>query len=344
LHLYDGLFPQFGRIIPGHEFVGIVQDVGKEISHLKRGDRVVVPYNIACGRCFQCQRGQPTACQVSNPKYSGTKGGTFKDKGAAIFGYTDYFGGVSGGQAEAVRVPFADYGARKIPDHLSDEEVLFLSEILPAGWAAVEWAGVRGGETVVVFGCGPTGLMAMKAAWLHGAERVVGVDVVSYRLKMAQRICQAEAIDASQTDPVDAVIEMTDGRGADLVIDAVGMEAARGMLERVSNLMHLQMGTIKVIHDVFSCVRRGGFVSVLGTYGCEYAAFPLGQWFDKGITVRAGQVPVHNYIDELMKLVAKGKIRTEDIITHPLRLSDVGHAYRIFSAKEDECVKVVLHP
>lgn len=344
LHIYNGLFPQFGRMVMGHEFVGVVIDVGHEIRNLKRGDRVVVPACIACGRCFFCTHQMPVACEESNPEHWGAKGGTFKEKGGAMFGFTNLYGGVAGGQAEAVRVPFADVGPRRIPERLSDDQAIFLSDILPSGWAGVDWAGVKGGETVVVFGCGPVGLMALKAAWLRGAERVIGVDVLPYRLRMAERVCGVETLNPMAVDVADAIIEMTHGRGADVCIDAVGMEAHRGPLERLSNIFHLQMGTISVLKNVLSSVRRGGHVSILGVYGTNYSAFPLGQWFDKGVTIRAGQVPVHVYIDKLIDLLVSRQIRTDDIITHPLNLSDVSHAYGIFADKQDGCVKVVMRP
>ncbi len=344
LHIYNGLFPQFRKQVLGHEFMGIVEEVGSEVKNLKKGDRVVVPFPIACGHCFFCEHDVPTACEESNPQHYGPKGGVFSQKGGGLFGYTDLYGGYDGGQAEAVRVPYADYGPRKVPAHLSDEQALFLTDILPTGWAGVDWANVRGGETVVVFGCGPVGLMAQKAAWVRGAKRVIGVDVLPYRLNMAREVCKSEIINGHEVDAVETIIEMTGGKGADVVIEAVGLEADRKWYDKLSALVHMQRGTIKVFDQCLHAVRRGGVVSVLGVYGTNYDNFPLGAWFDKGVQIKAGQAPVHNYIDHLVNLVQEGIIRTDDIITHKLRLEDVAKGYEIFNKHEDNCVKVIMKP
>lgn len=344
LHIYNGYIPQLRRLVLGHEFMGIVEDVGSEVKKLKKGDRVVVPFPIACGHCFFCNEALPTACENSNPDHYGPKGGVLSQKGGALFGYTDLYGGYSGGQAEAVRVPYADVGPRKVPDVLTDEQVLFLTDILPTGWTGVDKAKVQPGETVAVFGCGPVGLMAQKAAWIKGAKRVIGVDILPYRLNMAREACNSEVIHAGEQDPVDAILSMTHGRGADVCIDAVGLEANRNLLEKVSNVLHVQAGTSKVVGQAFTAVRRGGRVSILGVYATSYDNFPLGQMMDKGLQVWAGQAPVHNYIDELIQMIEGGKIRTDDIITHKLKLKDIAHGYKIFCDKQDSCVKVVLTP
>ena len=344
LHIYNGLFPQLGRQVMGHEFMGIVEEVGPEVRRLRKGDRVVVPFPIACGQCYFCQHHLPVACESSNPRHYGPKGGMLKDKGGGLFGYTDLYGGYEGGQAEAVRVPFADVGPRKVPESLSDEQALFLTDILPTGWTGIDWAAPKGGETVAVFGCGPVGLMAQKSAWARGAGRVIGVDVQPYRLEMAARVARAETINAADGNAAEEIIDRTQGRGADIVVDAVGMEADRNLLEKAAALAHLQRGSSKVLEQCFTAARRGGFVSVLGVYGTTYDNFPLGQWFDKGLRVHAGQAPVHVYIDELIERVANGSLRTDDIITHRLPLQDVARGYRLFNAKEDGCVKVVLQP
>jgi S-(hydroxymethyl)glutathione dehydrogenase/alcohol dehydrogenase len=267
LHLYNGFFPQAKPLVMGHEFMGIVEDVGSEIRNLQRGDRVVVPFPIACGGCFFCAQGLPVQCERSNQKHHGPEGGLFDQKGGALFGYTDLYGGYNGGQAEYVRVPYADVGPRKVPERFSDEEVLFLTDILPTGFSGVEWAGVQGGETVAVFGCGPVGLMAQKCAWVRGAGRVIGLDIEPYRLDMAKRSANAEVINVKEGDPVEAIRAMTDGRGADVCIDAVGMEAERSLLDKAKNVLHMQMGTINVLKMCFSAARRGGAVSILGVYG-----------------------------------------------------------------------------
>jgi S-(hydroxymethyl)glutathione dehydrogenase/alcohol dehydrogenase len=344
LHIYNGYFPQPKKLVMGHEFMGIVEEVGSEVKNLKRGDRVVVPFPIACGRCFFCEHGLPPHCENSNPNHYGPEGGLISQKGGGLYGYTDLYGGYSGGQAEFVRVPFADYGPRKVPDKLNDEQALFLTDIFPTGWSAVDWAQVRGGETVAVFGCGPVGIMAQKAAWLRGAMRVIGVDIVQYRLDMAQKAANSETINAREMDPVEMIREMTHGRGADVCIDAVGMEADHNILQRVTNVLHLQVGSIKAMTQCFSAVRRGGSVSVVGVYGTPYDNFPVGQIFDKGIRFATGQALVHKYIDELIKYVQEGKVTLDDIITHRFSLDDAAKGYQIFNRKEDGCVKVVLKP
>jgi S-(hydroxymethyl)glutathione dehydrogenase / alcohol dehydrogenase len=344
LHLYNGFFPQAKPLVMGHEFMGIVEDVGSEIRDLQRGDRVVVPFPIACGGCFFCAQGLPVQCERSNQKHYGPEGDLFDQKGGALFGYTDLYGGYNGGQAEYVRVPYADVGPRKVPERFSDEEVLFLTDILPTGFSGVEWAGVQGGETVAVFGCGPVGLMAQKCAWVRSAGRVIGLDIEPYRLDMAKRSANAEVINVKEGDPVEAIRAMTDGRGADVCIDAVGMEAERSLLDKAKNVLHMQMGTINVLKMCFSAARRGGAVSILGVYGMPYDNFPIGQIFDKGLKIYAGQALVHRYIDELISWLEKDRIRLNDIITHRLPLAEAPHGYEIFNEKKENCVKIVLSP
>lgn len=344
LHIYNGLFPQLRNMVLGHEMMGIVEEVGSKVKNLKNGDRVVVPFPIACGSCWFCEHQWPTHCENSNEKNYGPEGGLLSQKGAGLFGYTDLYGGYDGGQAEYARIPFATFGPRKVPEGLTDEQVLFLTDIFPTGWAAIDKANLQGGETVAVFGCGPVGIMAQKAAWIRGASRVIGIDLLDYRLEIAKKSAGSEVINLKEVDPVEAIREMTHGRGADVVVDAVGMEANRNILDKASNLVHLQMGTINCIKQCFSAVRRGGKISVVGVYGTSYDNFPLGQFFEKGITLWAGQAPVHNYIDELVSLVRDKKVFLDDIITHKLPLSEAPNAYHLFNAKEDNCLKVVLKP
>lgn len=344
LHIYNGMFPQPRNMVLGHEFMGIVEDIGSGISNLKKGDRVVVPFPIACGHCHFCDMDLHTHCENSNPEHYGPEGGLMKGKGGALFGYTDLYGGYDGGQAEYVRVPYANIGPRKVPDGLTDEQVLFLTDIFPTGWSAVEWAQMKGGETVVVFGCGPVGLMAMKSAWLHGAARVIGVDIQQYRLDMAKRSANVETINAKEVDAIEVIREMTGGYGADVCIDAVGMEASRSFVEKAMNVIQMEKGTMKVLEHCFDAVRRGGTVTVMGVYGSPYDNFPLYQMFDKGIKVMGGQAWPHKYIDHLMMLVQEGKVKLDDIITHTVSLSDAGKMYDIFNKKEDNCVKVILKP
>ena len=344
LHIYNGFLPQTKPMVMGHEFMGIVEEVGTGVSTLKRGDRVVVPFPIACGACFFCGHGLPGHCENSNPKKYGPEGGLLDQKGGALFGYTDLYGGYSGGQAQYVRVPYANFGPRKVRDDFSDEQVLFLTDIFPTGFSGIEWANLQGGETVAVFGCGPVGLMAQKCAWVKGAGRVIGIDIEPYRLAKAAAVARAETIDASKFDPIEVIRSMTQGRGADVCVDAVGMEADRNLMDKLSNIIHAQAGSIKVLKTACSAVRRGGTVSILGVYGIPYDAFPLGQVFDKAISIRCGQAPVQRYIDELIKWIEEGRIRLDDIITHRLPLAEAPHGYKIFCDKLEDCVKVVLTP
>lgn len=344
LHIYNGLFPQTRPQTLGHEFMGVIEDVGAEVKKFRPGDRVVVPSAIGCGACWFCQRQLVPACERSNPEYYGPEGGVLKEKGGGLYGSTDLYGGYAGGQAEAVRVAQVDFNARAAKEGLDDEEVLFLSDIFPAGWSAIDWARLKGGETVAVFGCGPVGIMAQKAAWLKGAGRVIGVDIQDYRLRLAAEAGRCQPINAANDDAVKAIREETDGRGADVVVDAVGMAADRNVMEKLSAAVHMQRGTMKVLAAAVSAVRRGGVVSIVGVYGTGYDNFPLGQMFDKGIALRMGQSHAHKYIDALMQLVEQRKVDLRDIVTHRLPLSDGPRAYRMLCDKENECLKVVLKP
>lgn len=347
LHIYNGFLPQVKPMILGHEFMGIVEEVGEGVTKLQRGDRVVVPFPIACGGCFFCKHDLPGHCENSNPEKYGPEGGLLDEKGGALFGYTELYGGYDGGQAEYVRVPYANNGPRKVQSDLSDEQLLFLTDILPTGYAGIDWAQPQGGETVAVFGCGPVGLMAQKVAWQKGASRVIGIDIQPYRLEAARRAAKSETLNAAElkdTEVVQAIRDMTDGRGADICVDAVGMECDRNLLDKLSNVIHAQVGSIKALKTAISAVRRGGWVTVLGVYGVPYDNFPLGQIFDKGISMRFGQSTPQRDIDELLKWVEEGKIQLDDIISHRLPLEDAPHAYDIFNNKEDGCVKVVLKP
>ncbi|MBS1618745.1 MAG: glutathione-dependent formaldehyde dehydrogenase [Bacteroidetes bacterium] len=344
LHIYNGFIPQKRPFVMGHEFMGIVEEVGAGVKNLKRGDRVVVPFPISCGQCWFCEHHEPGHCMNSNDNY-GPEGGLLEEKGGALFGYTDLYGGYNGGQAEYVRVPYADEGPRKISDALSDEQVLFLTDIFPTGYTGVVKAGIQPGDTVAIFGSGPVGLMAQKCAWLMGAGRVIALDYLDYRLDMARRVNNVDTINVTdEKEAIEKVRSMTGGRGADICIDAVGMEAKRSVLEKAANIIQGEMGSINALKMCCSAVRRGGKISVLGVYGMPYDNFPIGQLFDKGIQMWGGQAPVHNYIDDLIKHVEEGRIRLDDIITHRMPLSEVDKAYDIFNKKEDGCVKVILKP
>jgi threonine dehydrogenase-like Zn-dependent dehydrogenase len=344
LHIYNGFLPQARPFVPGHEFMGIVVEIGSDVSKLQKGDRVIVPFPIACGHCFFCDHELPGHCENSNPDKYGPEGGMLDQKGGALFGYTDLYGGYDGGQAEYVRVPYADFGPRRAPEGFSDDQLLFLTDIFPTGYCGIHWGGVKPGDTVAVFGCGPVGLMAQKVAWVFGAKRVIGVDPQEYRLDMARKSARSETLNANDEDLVKKIRDMTEGRGADVCVDAVGMEATRTMKDKISNVLHGQMGSIKALETAISAVRRGGNVSVLGVYGMPYDNFPLGQVFDKGIHMHFGQATVQPFFDELIEWVAQGKIQLDDIITHRLPLAEAAHGYEIFSKKEDQCVKVVLQP
>lgn len=344
LHIYDGFFPQFKDQVLGHEFMGVVEETGRAVHRVKKGDRVVVPFPVACGHCFFCNHQLPTHCENSNPEHYGPQGDLLKGKGGGLYGYTDLYGGYAGGQAEYVRVPFANFGPRVVPEGVTDEQVLFLTDIFPTGWTAIDWAEVKGGETVVIFGSGPVGLMAQKAAWLRGAGRVIAIDRQAYRLQRAAKVNAVETLDAHDDDLIEKIYEMTDGRGADVCVDAVGMEASRSVGDKIKAVLNVEKGTSKVMENCFEAVRRGGRVSVIGVYGSPYDNFPVHRLFDKAIRVQFGQAPVQKYIDQLFDLTLEGKVVLNDIISHRLPLSEAAHGYEIFKKKEDDCVKVVLTP
>jgi len=344
LHILHGAVPQTTDMIMGHEFMGIVEEVGPSVKNLKRGDRVIVPFPIACGQCFFCNHGASPSCENSNYKHYGPNGDMMDQKGAALFGYTDLYGGYSGGQAEYVRVPYADISPRIIPDNIPDEKALFLTDIFPTGWSAIDWAQLKGGEVVAIFGSGPVGLMAQKAAWINGASRVIAIDPLDYRLEKARAVNKVDTLNPHKVDVVEAIREMTGGRGADVCVDAVGFEPERNFMDKVKATINFEKGSMKVLDMCFEAVRRSGTVSIVGVYGSPYDNFPLHRIFDKGITIKQGQAPVLNYIDHLIELVKDEKVVLDDIITHEIPLSDVANGYKIFDEKEDDCVKVVLKP
>ena len=346
LHIYSGGIQQPRPMVLGHEFMGIVEEVGKGVKNVEKGDRVVVPFPVACGHCFFCNHDVPGNCEHSNPEHYGPEGGLLTEKGGGLFGYSDLYGGYDGGQAQYVRVPYADYGPRKVPDNLTDEQVLFLTDIFPTGYTGIDWGEVKGGETVAIFGAGPVGLMAAKSAWLRGAERVIIVDTQQYRLDKAAATTNAETIlwKNGAKDVIEQIRSMSHGRGADVCVEAVGYEPDRNIIEKAKAVINMEVGSPKVLEACMSAVRRSGIVSVLGVYGSPYDNFPIHQFFDKGITLKGGQAPAHKHIDKLMAFVSEGKVKLDDIITHRLPLSQVAHAYDIFKKKEDGCVKVVLNP
>jgi threonine dehydrogenase-like Zn-dependent dehydrogenase len=338
LHLFHGLVPdtRVGCTF-GHEFAGIVEEVGSSVSSLTKGDRVVVPFNVACGTCFFCERGLTSCCDETNP--SATMGG-------GAFGYSHTTGGYEGGQAEYVRVPFADVGPMKIPEDMDYEDVLFLSDIYPTAYQAAEMGEIKQGETVVVFGCGPVGLLAQKCAMIQGAGRVIAVDRERYRIEFAETFTPGlETIDFSETkDVVGAIREMTDGRGADVCIDAVGCEARGNALHTLLGSMLLEAGAPTGIQWSIDAVRRGGNVVLIGVYGPPFNLINIGTAMNKGLTLRMAQCNVKRYMPHLLGHIRAGRIDPKQIITHRVPLEDAPEAYHIFANKKDDCIKCVLIP
>ncbi len=338
LHLYHGLVPdtRVGTTF-GHEFTGVVEEVGPSVRRLARGDRVVVPFHISCGTCFFCERGLFANCERTNPNASVACG---------IYGYSHTTGGYDGGQAEYVRVPFADVGPMKIPDDLEDEDVLLLSDVLPTGYQAAEMGGIAPGETVVVFGAGPVGLATARSAWLLGAGRVNVVDEVEARLELARTFAGAEPVSLREVD--DVVLHLraaTDGRGPDVCVDAVGLEARGSLLHTVLGLkLKLEAGAATVVGWCIDAVRKCGTVVLIGVYGPPWNLVPLGTAMNKGLTLRMGQANVRRYMPHLLELVREGHVDPRALLTHRFALSDVAEAYETFAARRDGCVKAVLVP
>ncbi len=348
LHLYDGYIPMMEKgDILGHEFMGEVVETGPEVKNLSVGDRVVVPFPIACGSCFFCGHDLWSLCDNSNPK-AGIAETFFGHSPAGIFGYSHIMGGYAGGQAEYVRVPFADVGPFKVPDHLSDEQVLFLTDIFPTGYQAADQADLQGGEVVAVWGCGPVGQFAIQSAWLLGAERVIAIDRFPERLSMAATYGRAETVNYEEKSVLDTLNEMTGGRGPDVCIDAVGMEAhgmgVAGVYDKVKQSVRLETGRPHALREAIMACRKGGTLSVAGVYGGIIDKIPMGAAFNKGLTWKMGQTHVHRYLQPLLEKIVDGSIDPAAIITHRLKLEDAPHGYDIFKNKEDDCVKVVLTP
>jgi threonine dehydrogenase-like Zn-dependent dehydrogenase len=349
LHLYDGYIPTMrnGDIL-GHEFMGEVVDVGRENGTLKRGDRVVVPFTIACGRCFFCEKDLWSLCDNSNPN-AGMAETLYGQSPSGLFGYSHLLGGYAGGQAEYVRVPFADTGPIKVPEGLSDEQVLFLSDIFPTGYMAAENCNIQPGDTIAVWGCGPVGQFAIKSAYLLGAERVIAIDRVPERLEMAEEQGGAETIDFDAEDVHDRLMQMTGGRGPDACIDAVGVEAhGTGSIDAVWDKakasVYLATDRPHVLRQAILACRKGGTVSVPGVYGGFLDKVPFGAAFAKGLTLKTGQTHMHKYMRPLLERIEKGEIDPSFVITHRLRLDDAPAGYRTFREKQDHCIKIVMQP
>ncbi|MBD0312545.1 MAG: glutathione-dependent formaldehyde dehydrogenase [Microcoleus sp. T3-bin5] len=347
LHLYDGFIPtmQSGDIM-GHEFMGEVVELGSEVKNLKKGDRVVIPFTISCGSCFFCNRDLWSLCDNSNPN-AGLAEKMFGHSPAGLFGYSHLTGGYAGGQAEYARVPFADVGPLKIPDELSDEQVLFLTDIFPTGYMAAENCDIQPGDTVAVWGCGPVGQFAIRSAFMLGADRVIAIDRIPERLQMAAA-AKAEIINYEEIDAGEAVTEMTGGRGPDSCIDAVGMEAhgtgLDALYDKAKQAVRLESDRPTALRQVILACRKGGTVSIPGVYGGFVDKVPLGAAFNKGLTLKMGQTHVHRYLRPLLDRVQKGEIDPSFVITHRMKLDEAPHAYEIFKQKKDNCIKVVLKP
>ena len=349
LHLYDGYIPALrGGDILGHEFMGEIVETGAEVKNLAVGDRVVVPFTIACGRCFFCERQLWSLCDNSNPHAAAAEK-LYGFSGSGLFGYSQIYGGYAGGQAEYARVPFADVGPTKVPHGLTDEQVLFLTDVFPTGYMAVESAGIQPGDTVAVWGCGAVGLFAIVSAYLLGAERVIAIDRVPERLAMARDRAKAETIDYEETDDVvEALKQMTGGRGPDVCVDAVGLEAHgtsfTAKLDRVKHAARLTTDRPYALREAIQACRKGGVVSIPGVYGGFLDKIPFGAAFAKGLTFKMGQTHVHRYIGPLMERVQAAEVDPSFVITHSVPLDKAPEMYRTFREKEDGCIKVVLKP
>jgi len=348
LHLYDGFIPSMAQgDILGHEFMGEVVEVGPEVNKLKPGDRVVVPFTIACGSCFFCRRELWSLCDNSNPNaWIAEK--MYGSSGSGLFGYSHMMGGYAGGQAQYARVPFADVGPLKIENGFKDEQVLFLSDIFPTGYMAAENCNIQTGDTVAVWGCGPVGQFAIRSAFLLGADRVIAVDRIPARLRMA-REGGAEIVNyEANSDIVEILKQMTGGLGPDSCIDAVGMEAhghtVGAIYDEVKQTLRLEMDRPNVLRQAIQACRKGGTVSIPGVYGGFLDKIPLGSAFAKGLTMKMGQTHVHRYLRPLLERISKGEIDPSFVVTHRLQLDEAPRGYDTFLKKQVDCIKIVLSP
>jgi threonine dehydrogenase-like Zn-dependent dehydrogenase len=338
LHLYHGLVPdtRVGHTF-GHEFTGIVEEVGPHVKHLKVGDRVLVPFNLFCGSCFFCQRELYGNCHNTNPEATAVGG---------IYGYSHTAGGYDGGQAEFVRVPMADVGPYKIPDDIDDDTAVLLTDVVPTGYQAAEMGDIKEGDTVVVFGAGPVGIIAARSAWLFGAGRVIVVDHVDYRLEFVKRFAQCEVVNFKEVDDMAVHIKkMTDWLGADVCIDAVGCEASGSVAQTITGrYMKMQAGAATALFWAINSARKGGNISIVGVYGPTFNAVPIGNALNKGLTMRMNQASVKRHLPHLIEHIREGNLDPKQLITHRVPLEEVSDAYHIFSSKLDECIKTILIP
>lgn len=347
LHLYNGYIPtmQSGDIL-GHEFMGEVVEVGSEVKRVKVGSRVVVPFTIACGNCFFCQRDLWSLCDNTNPNAWMVEK-MYGHSPSGLFGYSHMMGGYAGGQAEYARVPHADVGLLEIPEGLSDEQVLFLTDIFPTGYMAAENCNIQPGDTIAVWGCGPVGQFSIRSAFMLGAERVIAIDRFPERLQMA-REAGAEIINYEEIDSGEALKEMTGGRGPDACIDAVGMEAhgtdALAIFDQIEQMFRIETDRPMVLRQAIVSCRKGGTVSIPGVYGGFIDKVPFGAVVNKALTLKSGQTHVHRYLKPLLQRVQNGEIDPSFVITHRLPLTQAPHGYEIFKHKRENCIKVVLKP
>lgn len=336
LHLYQGNIPLPIGYVIGHEPMGIVEEVGSEVTKLKKGDRVVIPFTVACGTCQYCNAHQESQCDNANPHY---------DSGG-YFGYSEKFGNHPGGQAEYLRVPFGNYTPFRIPDdcELEDESLLFLSDVLPTAYWSVENAGVKAGDTVIVLGSGPIGLMTQQFASQKGAERVIAVDYIDNRLQYSKNVNKTEIFDFTKHDDMGEVLKDVTNGGADVVIDCVGMDGKKSPLEFVEQKLKLQGGTMGPIQIATKAIKKCGTYQITGVYGGNYNLFPLGAFFSRNINIKTGQAHARSFMEPIYKQIVNGEIDPTKIITHKLPLDEASHGYNIFNKKEDNCIKVILKP
>ncbi len=350
LHLYNGVIPDMhsGDVL-GHENMGEVVEVGSGVSNLKVGDRVVVPFTISCGECFFCKRGFYSGCERSNKPDSKKKAeALWGHSPAGLFGYSHLLGGYPGGQAEYLRVPFADVGPIKVPNHLSDEQVLFLSDIFPTGYMAADFCNIQPEDTIAIWGCGPVGQMAIRSAFLLGASRVIAIDTVPERLALAEK-AGAITLNFRTEDIYDRIQELTHGRGADACIDAVGTEPLMSsgldaVVDRIKVATFMGTDRPHVLRQAIHCVRNFGTVSIVGVYGGFLDKIPMGSAINRGITMRMAQTPVQHYLPTLLERIEKGEIDPSFVITHRASLEDGPDLYKTFNDKKDGCIKIVLRP
>jgi S-(hydroxymethyl)glutathione dehydrogenase/alcohol dehydrogenase len=337
-HIYQGVVPTEPGYVVGHEPMGIVEEVGPEVTKVKKGDRVVLPFNVSCGHCYYCEHDLESQCDNANPNPQVDTGG--------YLGFTARYGNYQGGQAELLYVPFGNFMPFVIPEacELEDEKLLFLSDVLPTAYWSVENAGVQQGDTVAVLGCGPVGLMAQKFAWLQGAKRVIAVDNLPYRLEHAQKINQVEAFNFEDFENMGAHIKEITGGGADVVIDCVGMDGKKTTVEVIEQKAKLIGGTLSAITIALSAVRKCGTIQMTGVYGGKYNLFPLGDIWERNVSLKMGQAPVIHYMPMLFQQISAGRFDPTEIITHRLPLAKAGEAYKMFNDYEDGSIKVVLKP